>query len=54
MKNLKLLQCRPTKAIANCANGHLTNDIDTGTVYVVTSTHFVGFVPETENVSNIY
>lgn len=51
MKNLKLLHCKPTGKIPGCSNAHMTTDVDTGAVYLASSTHFIGFSPGTERVS---
>ena len=51
MKNLQLLGFSVSKAIKNSKNACMSIDVDTGYVYLVSSTHLIGFAPDTQTVS---
>ena len=52
MKNLQLLNCNVSKTIPNGENACMSVDVDTGYIYLVSSTHLIGFAPDTETVSD--
>ena len=51
MKNLELLGFSASKTIYNSENACMSIDVDTGYVYLVSSTHFIAFAPSTQTVS---
>lgn len=51
MKNLQILGYSVSKPVRNCRNSCLSVDVDTGDVYLVSSSHLIGFAPSTQTVS---
>ena len=54
MKNLNLLSCDVREGIPNIDDAYMSIDVDTATVYLASSTHFLGFLPDTDTVSILW
>jgi hypothetical protein len=53
MKNLQLLGFSVSKLIQNTENACMSIDVDTGYVYIVSTSHLIGYAPITQTVSTI-